>query len=127
MSERYELTKVIADNFRTDIVRHAFEAAGIELEVLRNPKSLHGLLAPRIDTMFAKKQIVFGENPLMRWFTNNVAVKMMPDGSKQYIKKDEIYRKTDGFHAMLHALYRADDLLEADIGGSLDFLNAINF
>ncbi|AMG33626.1 terminase TerL endonuclease subunit [Staphylococcus saprophyticus] len=127
MSEQHNLTKVIADNYRTDIVRHAFEEIGIELEVLRNPKSLHGLLAPRIDTMFAKKLIVFGDNPLMRWFTNNVAVKMMPDGSKQYIKKDEIYRKTDGFHAMLHALYRADDLLEADIGDSLDFLNAINF
>lgn len=127
MSEKYNLTKVIADNFRTDIVRHAFEEAGIELEVLRNPKAIHGLLAPRIDTIFAKKQLVFGDNPLMRWFTNNVAVKMLSDGSKQYIKKDEIYRKTDGFHAMLHALYRADDLLEADVSSSLDFLNAIDF
>lgn len=127
MSKQYNLKKVIADNYRIDIVRHAFEKVGIELEVLRNPKSLHGLLAPRIDTMFAKRQIVFGDNPLMRWFTNNVAVKMMPDGSKQYIKKDEIYRKTDGFHAMLHSLYRADELLEEDISNSLDFLNAINF
>ena len=50
----------------------------------------------------------------MRWFTNNVAVKMQPDGSKKYIKKDEVRRKTDGFHAMLHALYRADEILEYD-------------
>ncbi len=51
--EKYGLEKVIADNYRTDIVRHAFEDAGIKLEVL-NAKAIHGLLAPRIDTMFAK-------------------------------------------------------------------------
>lgn len=112
--QKYNLTKVISDNFRTDIVRRPFEEAGIPLEVIKNPTAIHGLLAPRIDTMFAKKQIVFGDNPLMRWFTNNVAVKMQPDGSKKYIKKDEVRRKTDGFHAMLHALYRADEILEYD-------------
>lgn len=111
---KYNLTKVISDNFRTDIVRRPFEEAGIPLEVIKNPTAIHGLLAPRIDTMFAKKQITFGNNPLMRWFTNNVAVKMQPDGSKKYIKKDEVRRKTDGFHAMLHALYRADEILEYD-------------
>ena len=111
---KHNLTKVISDNFRTDIVRRPFEEAGIPLEVIKNPTAIHGLLAPRIDTMFAKKQITFGNNPLMRWFTNNVAVKMQPDGSKKYIKKDEVRRKTDGFHAMLHALYRADEILEYD-------------
>ncbi|HDJ5637314.1 TPA: terminase large subunit, partial [Staphylococcus aureus] len=35
--EKYGLEKVIADNYRTDIVRRAFEDAGIKLEVLRNP------------------------------------------------------------------------------------------
>ncbi|PTI27812.1 terminase large subunit [Staphylococcus xylosus] len=114
MQEKYNLTKVISDNFRTDIVRRPFEDAGIPLEVIKNPTAIHGLLAPRIDTMFAKKQIAYGDNPLMSWFTNNVAVKMQPDGSKKYIKKDEVRRKTDGFHAMLHALYRADEILEYD-------------
>ncbi len=31
--EKYGLEKVIADNYRTDIVRRAFEDAGIKLEV----------------------------------------------------------------------------------------------
>lgn len=114
MQGKYNLTKVIADNYRSGMVRREFGEVGIPLEVIKNPTAIHGLLAPRIDTMFAKKQIVFGNNPLMRWFTNNVAVKMQPDGSKKYIKKDEVRRKTDGFHAMLHALYRADEILEYD-------------
>ena len=43
------------------------------------------------------------------------------------ILKDEVRRKTDGFQALVHALYRADELLEVDMNDSLDFLNAINF
>ncbi|GEQ01411.1 terminase [Staphylococcus arlettae] len=121
--QKYNLVKVISDNFRTDIVRRPFEEAGIPLEVIKNPTAIHGLLAPRIDTMFAKKQLTFGDNPLMRWFTNNVAVTMQPDGSKKYIKKDEVRRKTDGFHAMLHALYRADEILEYDQPFIMDAIN----
>ncbi|EKU50325.1 terminase TerL endonuclease subunit [Staphylococcus massiliensis] len=121
--EHYNVTKVISDNFRTDIVRRAFEDSGIELEVIKNPTAIHGLLAPRIDTIFAKNQLYFGNNPLMRWFTNNVAVKMQPDGSKKYIKKNEVYRKTDGFHAFLHALYRADEILEYDQPFIMDSIN----
>ncbi|MDW4045934.1 terminase large subunit [Staphylococcus saprophyticus] len=121
--EKYNLVKVISDNFRTDIVRRPFEDAGIPLEVIKNPTAIHGLLAPRIDTMFAKRQLTFGNNPLMRWFTNNVAVTMQPDGSKKYIKKDEVRRKTDGFHAMLHALYRADEILEYDQPFIMDAIN----
>lgn len=127
MKETYGLEKVIADNYRTDIVRRAFEEAGIELEVIRNPRAIHSLLAPRIDTMFAKHNVIYGDNPLMRWFTNNVAVKIRPDGNKEYIKKDEVRRKTDGFMAFVHALYRADEVVEVDIDGSLDMLLSMNF
>lgn len=127
MRQIYGLEKVIVDNYRIDLIRRAFEEYGIDYEVIRSPRSIHGLLAPRIETMFANENIIFGDNPLMRWYTNNVAVKIKPDGNKEFIKKDEVRRKTDGFHAMLHALYRADDLLEVDLNDSLDFLNAISF
>ncbi|MEB6059580.1 terminase large subunit [Staphylococcus pseudoxylosus] len=127
MRENYGLEKVIADNFRMDLLRPLFEEYGIEIEVIKNPRAIQSLLAPRIETMFANHNLIFDDNPMMRWYTNNVAVKIKPDGNKEYIKKDEIRRKTDGFQALVHALYRADDLLEADISGSLDFLNAINF
>ncbi|EHT3645605.1 terminase large subunit [Staphylococcus pseudintermedius] len=127
MRETYGLEKVVADNFRMDLLRPYFEKYDIEIEVIKNPKAIKSLLAPRIETMFAKHRIVFGDDPLMRWYTNNVAVKIKPDGNKEYIKKDEVRRKTDGFQALVHALFRADELLEVDINESLDFLNAIDF
>ncbi|GAB0274492.1 terminase large subunit domain-containing protein [Staphylococcus pseudintermedius] len=127
MRETYGLEKVVADNFRMDLLRPYFEKYDIEIEVIKNPKAIQSLLAPRIETMFANHCIIFGDDPLMRWYTNNVAVKIKPDGNKEYIKKDEVRRKTDGFQALVHALFRADELLEVDINESLDFLNAIDF
>ncbi|MCI2773421.1 terminase TerL endonuclease subunit [Staphylococcus petrasii] len=127
MREKYGLEKVIADNFRMDLLRPLFEEYGIEIEVIKNPRAIQSLLAPRIETMFANHNIIFDDNPVMRWYTNNVAVKIKPDGNKEYIKKDEVRRKTDGFQALVHALYRADELLEADMEGSFEFLNALNF
>ncbi|TDM35200.1 terminase large subunit [Macrococcoides canis] len=123
MREKYGLEKVIADNYRTDIVRKAFKDAGIELEVIRNPKAIHGLLAPRIDTAFAKHNVIYGDNALMRWFTNNVAVKITPNGNKEYIKKDEVRRKTDGFMAFVHALYRADDIVDINLEETFDLID----
>ena len=87
MRETYGLEKVIADNFRMDLLRPLFEDYGIEIEVIKNPRAIQSLLAPRIETMFANHHIVFDDNPLMRWYTNNVAVKIKPDGNKEYIKK----------------------------------------
>jgi hypothetical protein len=40
------------------------------------------LLAPRIEDAFANNHIIFGDNPLMRWYTNNVLVKTNGDGNK---------------------------------------------
>ena len=55
----------------------------------------------------------------MRWYVNNVFVSIKKDGNKEYLKKDEIRRKTDGFQAFIHALFKADDLLQGDEGFSL--------
>ncbi|SET86016.1 hypothetical protein SAMN05216389_1451, partial [Oceanobacillus limi] len=56
-----------------------------------------------------------------------VYVKETQNG-KQFLKKEEVKRKTDGFQAFVHALYRANELDEdVDINGSLDALEALNF
>jgi phage terminase large subunit-like protein len=57
----------------------------------------------------------------MRWYTNNVFVKDTKDG-KQFLKKEEVKRKTDGFQAFVHALYRATELEEEEF-----YLDEIRF
>lgn len=127
MREKYAIQKVVADNFRMDLMRPLFEEAGFEIEVLRNPRGVHSKLAPRIETLFANHRIIFGDNPLMRWYTINVAVQVKKDGNKEFIKKDEHRRKTDGFHAFLHALYSIDEIQEIDLDKAFDLLDQLNF
>jgi len=127
MRNYYDIKKVIGDNFRMEVLKPLFEAEGFEVEIIRNPRAIHSLLAPRIELAFANRQIIFGDNPLMRWYTNNVLVVIKKDGNKEYQKKEPIRRKTDGFQAFVHAIYRADEVVETDVGSSLDALNALNF
>ncbi|PGM94533.1 terminase TerL endonuclease subunit [Bacillus cereus] len=124
MREIYGFNTIVADTFRLDLVKTALEAEGFILLYIRNPKAIHSLLAPRIETLFANNRIIFGDNPLMRWYTNNVYVHIKKDGNKEYLKKDECKRKTDGFQAFIHALWQADNILEDDV----DFIiGDINF
>lgn len=111
MREQYDIKKVVVDNFKLDTVRKALEDAGFEVEAIRNPRAIHGLLAPRIETAFAHQKIIFGDNPVMRWYTRNVLVVLKKTGLKEYEKKDPVKRKTDGFHAFVHSLYRADEVM----------------
>ncbi|MFJ7993599.1 terminase TerL endonuclease subunit [Peribacillus frigoritolerans] len=125
--KKYGLTKVVSDNFRMDLLRPLFEANGLDYEIVRNPRAIHSLLAPRIEDAFANKKIIWGKNPLMNWYVGNTAVKIKNDGNKEYIKKDEHRRKTDGFQAFIHAMYRADEIDEMDISSSLDLMDSLVF
>ncbi|MGX7596300.1 terminase TerL endonuclease subunit [Planococcus plakortidis] len=120
MREIYGVSTIVADTFRLDLVKTALEAEGFHILYIRNPKAIHSLLAPRVETLFANRKIIFGDNPLMRWYTNNVFVKIKKDGNKEYLKKDEVRRKTDGFQAFIHALWQADKILEEDTDFMLD-------
>lgn len=115
MRQLHGLTTIVADTFRLDLVKTALENEGFEILYIRNPRAIHSLLAPRVETLFANQNIIFGDNPLMRWYVNNVYVHIKKDGNKEYLKKDEFKRKTDGFQAFIHALWQADNLLEEEV------------
>ncbi|HDT8016652.1 TPA: terminase large subunit, partial [Enterococcus faecalis] len=124
---KYGVTKIVADNFRMDVLRPLLIAAGFEVVVIKNPRAVDSLLAPRIETAFANRHIIFGENPLMRWYTNNVLVKTNNDGNKTYLKKEEVRRKTDGFKAFVCGMYLADELTDYNFEDAFDILNELDF
>jgi phage terminase large subunit-like protein len=127
MRKYYNIKKIVGDNFRMEILTTLLEEAGFEVEVIRNPRAIHSLLAPRVETGFANQLFIFGDNPLMRWYTNNVLVVIKKDGNKEYQKKEPIRRKTDGFQAFVYGLYRVDEISDTNIEESLDILDALNF
>jgi Phage terminase-like protein, large subunit len=126
-SKLYNIKEVVIDNFRADLLRRFFEEAGFEVEVIRNPTAISALLAPRVEDGFANHKFIWGDDPLMRWYTNNVYVTIDKKGNKNFSKKDEKRRKTDGFMAFVYSLYRADDLDDYDIGSALDTIAGLNF
>lgn len=128
--EGYDLRRIVADNYRMEILKTHFEKegfevqfkndfqapAGYQVEVLRNAKASDALLAPRIETAFARKNVIFGGNDMMRWYTNNVLRRLKGDGNVEYVKKEETRRKIDGFKAFQYAMWRASDLeVEVDL------------
>lgn len=125
--KEYVIKKVVMDNFRADLLRKFFEDAGFEVVVIRNPTAIDGLLAPRIEMGFANHQYIWGDNPLLRWNTQNVLVTTDVRGNKKYGKKEEIRRKTDGFKAFEYGQYLVDQLPDYSTSESLDMLADIDF
>jgi len=124
MREKYGLNTIVGDTFRLDIVKQALEEAGFHVLYIQNPHAVYAKLAPRIEMLFAQHRLIFGDNPLMRWNTNNIVVKVRNDGNKDFLKKDEVRRKTDGFTAFVYALWQADNILKDEVEF---FLDAIDF
>lgn len=125
----YQINEIVMDNFRADLLRQMFLQAGFNnLNVIRNPKAISGLLAPRIEEGFANEIFAWGDVPIMRWYTWNVLVNVKADGNREYLKKEERKRKTDGFMAFMYALYRAEELTNGvDVAANLETLLNIDF
>ena len=119
MREETGINVVVADNYKMEFLRPMFEEEGFEVVTIRGGRAIHGFLAPRIEDAFANHKIIFGDNPLMRWYTWNVYVNIDKSGLKSYLKKDEHRRKTDGFMALVHAMYKAADILDVE---EMDFV-----
>jgi phage terminase large subunit-like protein len=68
------------------------------------------MIAPTITSAFATHKIVWGDNPLMRWYTNNSCMVTSNAGNITYGKIEPKSRKTDGFKALVAAMCVAGDL-----------------
>lgn len=128
MAQRFNIKKVVMDNYRAQIMRKMFEDGGFDVDIIHSPTSIDGLLASIIDDGFPRHRFIWGDNPMLRWNTQNVLVKVnKANGNKSYEKKEETRRKTDGFKAFEYTLYRANELSDVDVSESLAFLNGLDF
>ena len=126
-NEGWNIIKIIGDNYKMDILKPLFEKEGFEVEVIRNPDAASGLMSPRIEIAFEDERVIFGDSAIMRWYTNNVLVKRLPNGNKVYRKKEEVKRKTDGFMMFLYGMWGTRDLEDNDVTDVVDFLDSLLF
>lgn len=113
-AKKYTILKVNMDSYRSAILKVAFEEAGFEVNEVRKGPATHGALSPLVDQMFINHTIVFGDDPLMRWYVGNVYKVEHKNGNVEYLKIDKEKRKTDGFYAFLHALVSDEEIYETE-------------
>lgn len=120
--ERYQIELVCGDNFRMDLIKPMLEEEGFAYEFLRNPSGVQAKVAPIIEDGFANERFNFGRDRMMLWFTDNTYVKEDGNGNKRFLKKEPVRRKTDGFHALIAALYKREVIQETNV---TEFLSAM--
>lgn len=128
---KYNFVKLGVDNFRLALLSKSMKNIGIDatnkeqVKIIR-PSDIMKIV-PVIDSLFNNHQIVWGDNPLMRWFTNNTKLTDKNLGNYVYDKIESKSRKTDGFMAFVHAMIAAQDVLEDEDNNELFFMPPIIF
>jgi phage terminase large subunit-like protein len=111
-AKKYNIIDIVCDSYRASLLESEFSQKGLPLTEVRSGPITHAKVAPLIEQLFAEERIVFGDNPTMRWCTNNVCQEMDKKGNITYLKIEPKTRKTDGFFALLHALSKDAELEE---------------
>lgn len=128
---KYNFIKLGVDNFRLALLSKELKNIGIdtlnkdEVKVVR-PSDIMKIV-PVIDSLFNNHKIVWEDNPLMRWFTNNTKLTDKNLGNYVYDKIEPKSRKTDGFMAFVHAMIAAQDTLEDEDNSELFFMPPLVF
>lgn len=74
--EKYNLVMGAIDKYRFTLMTRALEEAGFLVSIKNGNIKLvrpsdQMLISPTINSIFTTQRIVWGDNPLMRWYTNN--------------------------------------------------------
>lgn len=115
-SSKYNILDICADRYRKSILESEFQKYGLPLTDVGSGYITHNKLAPLVESLFAEEDIIFGDDMMMRWYTNNVYVDTDKKGNKSYKKIEPILRKTDGFFAFIHALSKDNEIPDANVG-----------
>ncbi|NFV48098.1 terminase large subunit [Clostridium botulinum] len=118
--KKYNIGNIFADSYRIQLLKAKFDEVGLPLQEVRSGPITHAKVAPLIESIFAEEQIVFGDNPTMRWYINNTYQELDKKGNITYKKIEPKTRKTDGFFALIHALSKDEELKEQTGFISLD-------
>lgn len=129
MGKRYFIKKVCMDSFRFALMKSALESIGFAPE----KKQLHlvrpsdiMMIQPVIGSCFTNQRFTWGDDPVLRWGTNNTKLKPkgrddgFDTGNFVYAKIEAKSRKNDPFMALAAAM-TVEDELQGDF--AIDFAN----
>lgn len=110
---KYTIEKIAVDNYRYSILSRELREAGFDANdktvKLVRPSDIMQVVT-KISSMFLSNKIIWGDDPMMRWYTNNAKLEPAPNNNFKYGKIEAKSRKTDGFMAFVHAVTIEDEL-----------------
>ena len=103
----YHIKLVAIDKYRHTLLMRAFAKIGFDAAnkknlVLVRPSMIEEV-SPLINSVFVTHKFVWGDCPIMRWYTNN-AKKVYKGNNISYGKIEPKLRKTDGFMALVSGM-----------------------
>lgn len=111
----YNVAMVAADSYRYALMKRALAAIGYEAESktvkMVRPSDVM-FVQNKIGSTFAHGGIIWGDDPMMRWYTNNTKLVPATNNNFKYDKIEGKSRKTDGFMALVHAFTVEDAIPE---------------
>ena len=129
-ARKFDIRKIVIDNYRYALLSNELRKIGYDANdkeadrvKLSRPSDIMKVV-PIIDSTFVNHNIIWGDDPLMRWYTNNTKLEPAPNNNFKYGKIEPKSRKTDGFMAYVNAMICADELPEIE---ELTFMDAIIF
>lgn len=113
MQKKYNLIMGGIDHFRWTLLAKAFSQRGFDPDRKKGNVKLtyspeQSMVAPIITSAFLNHKIIWGDNMLMRWYTNNAIRIIDKRGNITYGKIEPKSRKTDGFMALVQAFIVAE-------------------
>lgn len=121
----YNIEKVAIDSYRYTVLSRAlrdvgFDAAEKQVKLCRPSDIMQ--VVQKISSMFIGNKIIWGDDSLMRWFTNNAKLEPAPNNNFKYGKIEPKSRKTDGFMAFVNAVILEEELPDTPDFGVLPVL-----
>lgn len=120
----YNVVSVVLDNFKKGLFAEEFDKYGYNKDIgnlyVIRPSDIAEVI-PVIERAFINEKLIWKENPMLRWATNNTKVipwkrtKTTGDndmGNQLYAKINPRFRKTDPFMAFVHSMIRRADVEE---------------
>lgn len=109
----YRIERLAIDSFRYTLMSDALKKAGFDARdkskvKLVRPSDIMKVV-PTIDSVFATGRIKWGDNPLLRWATNNTKLEPAIHNNFVFGKIEGKSRKTDPFMAFVHAMILTED------------------
>lgn len=111
----YDIAKIAIDSYRYTLLARElrdidYDAKDKKVKLVR-PSDIM-MVQPKITSIFATGKIVWGDDPMMRWYTNNAKLEPAQNNNFKYGKIEPKSRKTDGFMAFVAAMTIEEEIPE---------------